>query len=490
MVEGYLIIDVGTGNTRVGIASTTGTVLAVESIETKYYRESAYPDSQSFKPEEMFDKIKNLIKHVLAKTPDVRIMSILSTSQREGIVLIDEEGQSILGLPNIDNRGLEWESEIKDFKKVYGLTGRWPTTVFSALKLRGVKERLPQIWKRIHAFTSVSDWIGYEFTGELVYEPSQASETLLFDVKEGCWSQELCDIFSINYSWLPRIQKCGSVLGKINPELASELNLSPETIFIVGGADTQLAVKGGSPQLDDIVIVSGTTTPIAKKVDSYSVDHLARCWVNRHVNEGEFIIETNAGVTGLNYQRLKKVFFPDKDYAEIEKEVLKLEKPTSIASFGTLVFDKNLPLASGGFLLDAPFNQDLTAADFVFGILFDIASSIKYNFDVMLAISNSNKDYVLGCGGGFQGSVLPQLLADLLQRKIIIKEGYSQASIQGGVIICNDALGIRNVEKETLKVFQPSSNDHLQSLYQKWCEYRNKINNINDNLRSEKVYAN
>ncbi|MGG1659231.1 FGGY-family carbohydrate kinase [Brevibacillus sp. NRS-1366] len=476
MKKGYLIVDISTGNASVGVASIFGEVLALESSVIQYQKDADFPDNHFFQSQQMWEDTVQLMKQVLKKTADVEILAISSTSQRQGIVLLDSQGHSLIGFPNIDNRGLEWESDIKDFEKVYGLTGRWISTLFSALKLRGVKERQHHIWEKTAAFTSISDWIGYECTGNLVYEPSQASETSLFDVGQGKWSKELCHLYGIEYDWLPEIRESGSVLGKIKPELAKELQLSPETLFIVGGADTQLAVKGTQPEVGDIVIVSGTTTPIIKVVDSYTVDHSARCWGNRYVDPNKFVIETNAGVSGLNYQRLKKVFFPDKDYAEIEDEVLKLQNPTCVASFGTLVFDKNLPLSKGGFLLDAPAHQDLTAADFVFAIVFDIACSIKHNFDVLLDISPSEKNFVLGCGGGFQGKVLPQLLANLLQKEIRIKQEYMQASIAGSVIICNEALQIENPCKSVLQTFAPTNNEHLHTLYQKWSAFRSKIN--------------
>ncbi len=476
MKKGYLIIDISTGNASVGIASITGEMLALVSTVIQYRKEPDFPDSQSFDPQTMWQDIIRLAKEALQQTPEVEILAISSTSQRQGIVLLNEAGQAMLGLPNIDNRGLEWEKDIDDFPTVYGLTGRWISTLFSALKLRGVKERQPHIWQQIAAFTSISDWVGYECTRQLSYEPSQASETSLFDVGRGEWSKELCAKYGVEYAWLPAIRESGSILGNIMPELAEALNLSAETVFIVGGADTQLAVKGAQPDTDDIVIVSGTTTPMAKIVDEYRVDPLARCWSNRYVNPNQFVIETNAGVSGLNYQRLKNVFFPHKDYAEMEDEVLKLKNPTCVASFGTLVFDKNLPLSKGGFLMDAPAHQDVTAADFVFAIIFDIACSIKHNFDVLMDISPSEKDYVIGSGGGFQGKVLPQLLADLLQKEIRIKAEYKQASIAGGVVICNEALAIETPRKPVIQTYTPSANGHLLGLYEKWANFRRSIN--------------
>lgn len=489
MEKGYLIIDIGTGNARVAVVGVDGTLISLQTTDVQYNKDTSFPDAVSFDTKVMLNNIQQLINKVLSESVGVEIKAILSTSQREGIILFDNEGQALIGLPNVDNRGREWEKDITEFDLVYQKTGRWPTTVFSALKLKGVKERQPELWNQINTFTSISDWIGYEFTNKMVYEASQATETLLFDVEKNTWSPELCELFEVKYEWLPEVKQSGSILGIVGREGSKKFNVKEGIPFIIGGADTQLAVKNAQPELDDIVIVSGTTTPIVKVVSDYLVDEEARCWVNRHVNKDEFIIETNAGVSGLNYQRLKKVFFPDKSYEQIEDEVLALEDPKTIASFGTLVFDKNLPLLKGGFYMDAPVHHELTSADFVFGILFDIASSIRYNFDVLIDISPSSKDYVYGCGGGFKGKVLPQLLADLLNKKVIVKEGFSQASMLGGVIICNDALGEPNKEKEIVKVFNPSGDARYQELYKKWYQYRNDINELNVKQRRELDYV-
>jgi autoinducer 2 (AI-2) kinase len=478
MKKGYLIVDIGTGNTRVGIVSVSGEILAVETCDTKYYEESIYPDGTAFDPCFMWEGILELAKRVLKRVPDIEIAAITSTSQREGVVLIDKNGDSLIGLPNIDNRGKEWEMEIENPDRVYELTGRWVNTVFPALKLRGLKERQRDIWDKTSTFTSISDWICYKFSGVLTYEPSQASETLLFDVREGRWSEELCNTFGINSSFLPPIKGSGSVIGKIRPALAKQLKLSEDVQVVVGGADTELAIKGTQAETGDIVIISGTTIPIAKVNDEYLVDKLQRCWVSRHVEANQFVVETNPGAAGLNYQRLKNIFFPDKSYDEVEDEALKVKEPKCIGSFSTWVFDKKTPLFKTGFLLDAPVHQDIKNTDFVFAILFDIACSIKYNYDALMNISPSDKSYVLGCGGGFQGNAIPQFVADLLQKDVLIKEGFRQASIMGGISACNEALGWVKHERPVIRTVKPSGDDYLNKMYHKWLEFRNKINNM------------
>jgi autoinducer 2 (AI-2) kinase len=90
-------------------------------------------------------------------------------------------------------------------------------------------------------------------------------------------------------------------------------------VVVVGGSDTQLAIMSMQPSVDDIVIVSGTTTPIIKIADNYVTDDLERTWTSRHTDETSFLLEANAGVTGLNYQRLKEIFYPNEPYESLNR---------------------------------------------------------------------------------------------------------------------------------------------------------------------------
>ena len=59
-----------------------------------------------------------------------------------------------------------------------------PVTVHS-LKYRSAQmARQPSLWKEVKYITSISDWVTFELSGILSYEPSQAAETLLFDVRK------------------------------------------------------------------------------------------------------------------------------------------------------------------------------------------------------------------------------------------------------------------------------------------------------------------
>jgi autoinducer-2 kinase len=469
----YLILDIGTGNVRVAVTNTEGQLLGVERADVRYVKDELYPDALYFDPNELWAQIKLLTTTLLQKLPKVTIQAVTASSQREGIVLVDKEGRSLIGLSNHDHRGREWESDIDDPHGIYKLTGRYPTSLFSAMKLVGLRYRRGETFGQMAQVMSISDWAQFQVSGVAGYEHSQASETLLYDVEKMQWSEALCAAFDLDRTILPPLYTSGTVLGTILPPIAADWNLSPDVVVIVGGADTQLAIKSTQPSVEDIVLVSGTTTPIAKIVDEYIVDERERTWTNRHIEQGRFILEANAGVTGLNYQRLKEIFYPNETYAQMEKEVAEAMPSEVTASLGSLVAEEKHPITRGGFVFDVPVSQQLTRGAFVRAALWDIACAIKENLDCLCEVEEHRLDYLWACGGGFQSAVLRQYIADLTSKKIYVRPGFQQASVVGGALVCAEALGqSMTIDQSSVEITHPHQQPEAGRQYQQWKKVR------------------
>ncbi|WP_431215956.1 FGGY family carbohydrate kinase [Puia sp. P3] len=211
--EAYLIIDIGTGNARAAVVSPGGELLGIQREDIIYHKDGRYPGALYFDPSVLWEQVCRIVSFALATAGDVCVLAVTSTSQREGIVLADADGNALIGLPNIDHRGREWEDMIADKSRVYQLAGRYPSSLFPAMKVVGIRHRREDIFDRMAWFTSISDWIGYQLSGVAGYEHSQASETLLYDIGGKCWSEELCGLYGISPGLLPSLVDPGSVLG-------------------------------------------------------------------------------------------------------------------------------------------------------------------------------------------------------------------------------------------------------------------------------------
>lgn len=476
--QGYLVIDIGTGNARAAVVSPGGEVLGIYRENVIYQQDPLYPEALYFDPRQLWRQICSIASNAIKIAGNIPILAVTSTSQREGIVLLDRSGNALIGLPNIDHRGREWEDMITDRSRVYQLAGRYPTSLFPAMKLQGIRRRREKIWQRLNTFASISDWIGYQLSGIIGYEHSQASETLLYDVARKCWSDELCAGYQLDKTLLPNLVDAGSILGTIRPGVAETLGIAPDARVIVGGGDTQLAIMSTYPGAGDVVIVSGTTTPVIKLADRYITDTLERTWTGRHCDDNSFMFEANAGVTGLNYQRLKEIFYPNESYCVIEKELSELVHFQCVASLGSLLADEKTPLTKGGFIFDTPVSHQLTRAGFVWATLWDIACSIHENYKTLDSVVPHNKDYIWACGGGMESHTLRLFIAELTGKKVLMRGNYRQSSAAGGAILCNKALGRPEAPPAPPDIVTPASDPRYREWHTQWKNTRSSLRHI------------
>lgn len=474
MIETYLIFDLGTGNSRVALVSASGNVIGISSFENLYHSDTDNKGSKFFIPSEWLYKLTEAAKALINSYPECHISAVSATSAREGIVLIDKCGNSFIGLPNIDRSGASCIDSFTDQDYIYRISGRWFDPLFSALKLVAFRNRSPEQYENLLTFTSLSEWIGYELTGNTGISPSHACETQLYNTADRKWSKQLCTVFNIDMHLLPRIIESGESLGTIHSSFCKALNLTENTPFIVSGADTQTAVYGIAGQVQDTIIVSGTTSPIVSLIPRPIYDPQKRCWLDCSFDD-KWQLETNAGTTGLNYQNYRNNFLPSLNYNAIEHTLKERTGFRCIASFGTKFFPENLSLKNGGFYMDAPFSGELDRFDLAKAILADIACGIALHCQCLEEIIPHKKDYYLGSGGGFQSILLGQWISNLTGKKIILRNSYEQASVMGCVRMCSDYFNKQLPSAAEIKTIFPVSDSDIHNYFDKWICLRKQL---------------
>lgn len=75
-------------------------------------------------------------------------------------------------------------------------------------------------------FGTVDSWLLWKLTGEHLTDVSNASRTLLLDLKKVAWSTELCKFFDIPMQILPRICSSAEVYAHFNDGMCFILLIS------------------------------------------------------------------------------------------------------------------------------------------------------------------------------------------------------------------------------------------------------------------------
>ena len=91
METNYLVVDMGTGNSRVGLVSADGTIWGIRNYENQYYKDKQYEDAQYFLPEEWEQNLLDGCKELLEEFPDHPVRAITSSGARVLSFIIKKE---------------------------------------------------------------------------------------------------------------------------------------------------------------------------------------------------------------------------------------------------------------------------------------------------------------------------------------------------------------------------------------------------------------
>ncbi len=122
-----------------------------------------------------------------------------------------------------------------------------------------LKEKKPEIWKKINRVFLSKDYLLYYLTGESVTDPATAVSSMFCDSRTLKWSPKLCGLAELNLSSFPVIRDPGEIAGVLNNTGAGLLGLKPGTPVVNGSLDSAMETYGaGARKVGDFVIRIGT----------------------------------------------------------------------------------------------------------------------------------------------------------------------------------------------------------------------------------------
>ncbi len=235
-----LAIDAGTTGVTALVVTEEGRV-AVRGYQ-EFAQHFPHAGWVEHSPEEIWQATLEATRSALQQYdetggPPLRAVGI--TNQRETVLLWDRE---TLGSPR---RAIVWQDRrtadicrrLKDEgheDRVAELTGLRLDPYFSGTKLVWLAENEPNTWALVqdgrYAIGTVDSYLVARMTRGTwhVTDVSNACRTLLFDLAEGDWSDELCDLFGVPRDALPEVVPSWGEIATTDPKsfLGLELPIS------------------------------------------------------------------------------------------------------------------------------------------------------------------------------------------------------------------------------------------------------------------------
>lgn len=182
------------------------------------------------------------------------------SGQMHGLVCLDERGQVLR--PAIlwnDQRTGEECREIEErvgLDRLIALTGNRALPGFTAPKLLWLRRHEPEVYARIHRILLPKDYVRLHLSGEWAIDAADASGTLLFDVANRRWSDEVLEALGLPREWLPPVF---------------------ESTEIAGAGDQQAAALGvGVIEPGTLSVVLGTSGVVFAALAEFRADPQAR----------------------------------------------------------------------------------------------------------------------------------------------------------------------------------------------------------------------
>jgi xylulokinase len=258
-------LDVGTTAVKALALSAEGDVVARAEVE--YGLATPRPGWTEQDPDDWW----RASERALAALGDVEIAGIGLAGQMHGLVALDEKEHVIR--PAIlwnDQRTSAECVEIEErvgFERLIERTGNRALTGFTAPKLLWLRNHEPEAYERIAHVLLPKDYVRLRLTGERAIDVADASGTLLFDVRERRWSDEVLAALELPPEWMPRAFE--------SPEPSGA---TPAGTPVAAGAGDQAAgaLGVGVDRTGPVSVVLGTSGVVFATLPGYAADPLAR----------------------------------------------------------------------------------------------------------------------------------------------------------------------------------------------------------------------
>ena len=214
-------IDVGTSGVKALALTPQGEIVA--RAEREYPLSIPRPGWAEQDPEDWWRATEAALADL-----DVEPASIGLSGQMHGLVTLDEREQVLR--PAIlwnDQRTAAECAEIEErvgLERLIELTGNRALTGFTAPKLLWLRHHEPETYARIAHVLLPKDYVRLRLTGERAIDVADASGTLLFDVANRRWSDEVLGTLELPAEWLPPAHEC-TAIGAAGDQAAGALGV-------------------------------------------------------------------------------------------------------------------------------------------------------------------------------------------------------------------------------------------------------------------------
>ena len=451
----YIGIDLGTSAVKLLLMEGNGKIVRVTSREYPLY--FPHPGWSQQNPEDWYKQSMDGLCELLDGIDKSQVAGISFGGQMHGLVVLDENDQvirpAILWNDGRTFRENDYLNQVIGKEKLSEYTANISFTGFTAPKILWMKNNEPENFARIKKIMLPKDYLAYRLTGVHCTDVSDASGMLLFDVKNRCWSEEMCEICGVHKEQLAKVYESYETVGTLLPEIAQKLGL-PETVKVAAGAGDNAAAAVGTGTVGNgqCNISLGTSGTIFISSDQFAMDKNNALHAFAHADGHYHLMGCMLSAASCNKWWMDEII-GTKDYGTEQAAITKLGE-NHVYFLPYLMGERsphNDPDARGTFI---GMTMDTSRADMTQAVLEGVAFALRDSFEIAKSLGiQINRTKI--CGGGAKSILWKKIIANVLNVKVDVPEteegpGYGAAIL--AAVACGEYASVEEAAQKLLKV--------------------------------------
>ena len=448
----FIGVDLGTSSVKLLLMNEKGEIKNIVSKEYPLFFPKTGWSEQN--PEDWWKGCTEGIKELVNGFDASEVAGISFGGQMHGLVVLDENDNvirpAILWNDGRTGKECEFYNKTVGREKISELTGNMAFTGFTAPKLLWMKENEPELFAKIKKIMLPKDYIAYMLSGVHCTDVSDASGMLLFDVKNRCWSEEMCALTGVSVSQLAKIYESYEVVGTVKPEVAKILGIPASVKVIAGAGDNAAGAVGTGTLKHGMCQVSlGTSGTVLISTDNYAVDPNNTMHTFDHANGKYHFLGCMLSAASSNKWWMDDII-GTKDYAGEQKEIKELGN-NSVFYLPYLMGERtphNNANARGAFV---GLSMDTTRADMTQAVLEGVAFGLRDAVEIARSLG-IEVSRIRAIGGGAKSPLWCDILANVMNVKVD-KINCEEGPGYGAAILAAVGCGVYSSPEEAADTF-------------------------------------
>lgn len=438
-------IDVSTTGVKALLIDGDGEISA--SFTTPLQLSTPRPLWSEQHPHDWWQAAVNSIKHVLRENTAAEIGAIGLTGQMHGLVLLDDHGEVLR--PAILWNDQRCAAECDEIRARVGkdrlirMSGNDALTGFTAPKILWVRNHEPEVYSRARHVLLPKDYLRYKLTHEYAMDKADGSGTLLFDLAQRDWSNDIFDALQIPAVWLPKTFEGPEITGRLTRETAEVTGLKEGTPVVAGGGDQSAQAVGvGAIRPGLLAVTLGTSGVVFAATETPLIESEGRLHAFCHaVPERWHLMGVMLSAAG-SLQWYRDALYPNMSFEDLVDEASRVPAGSDGLLFLPYLCGERTPypdpLARGAWV---GLTTRHTRAHLTRAVLEGVAFGLKDIFSLMQDVGMRDVDQVRISGGGAKSVAWRQILADVLESELVTVN-TTEGAAYGAALLAGVASGV------------------------------------------------